>query len=142
MPKKAGVYLCWSKGLGRLLAERFHRWIKDQMGDYIDPFFSPEDIEVGRPWWESLRKEMKDNEHAILFMTREMAHAPWVIFEAGAISRNLAKSRIIPVMVDIETWDLPAPLQQLQNIDKEQVVFVGFERILILPSQAGQTGTA
>jgi hypothetical protein len=55
---------------------------------------------------------MKDTSVGIICLTRENLHAPWILFEAGGLSRGLAKQRVIPLLIDLELSDLRSPLSE------------------------------
>ena len=51
----------------------------------------------------------------MLFITPENTEAPWLLFEAGALSKNLDRSKVCPLLFgDIEPTDIKGPLEQFQ----------------------------
>ncbi len=40
--------------------------------------------------------------------------APWIMFESGALSKNVGRSKVVPILVDIETDEIRGPLTQFQ----------------------------
>jgi hypothetical protein len=58
----------------------------------VEPFVSSEDIEKGQRWNVSISKELEACSFGILFVTRENQSAPWLVFEAGALSKAFESS--------------------------------------------------
>jgi len=56
----------------------------------------------------------------VLCLTRENLSSPWMLFEAGAISKALQASRVIPLFHGLTPVDLPSPLSQFQVIITER----------------------
>lgn len=123
---KRRLYLCWSKGLGRLIAGEFRSWIKANMGTWVQPFFSELDIEGGELWSERIMGELARTRRGIVFVTREMADAPFVMFEAGALAKEFKQARVVPVLVDILPSELPGALKMLQGkaFDHDEILRV------------------
>jgi hypothetical protein len=48
---------------------------------------SDEDIDSGARWNDSIAKSLDDTHFGIVCATRENQHAPWLIFEAGALAK-------------------------------------------------------
>jgi hypothetical protein len=46
----------------------------------------------------------------VICLTEENKHAPWVLFEAGALSRGLTKNRVAPLLIDLSPQDVQGPL--------------------------------
>ncbi len=46
--------------------------------------------------------------------TRESMFAPWIMFEAGALSKNVGRSKVVPILVDMEPDEIRGPLTQFQ----------------------------
>src|SRR5205807_2140320 len=42
-------------------------------------------------------------------------NAPWLLFEAGGLSKGLTKARVCPLLVDLESKDLGPPLSQFNH---------------------------
>jgi hypothetical protein len=67
------------------------------------------------------------------FLTKENLEAPWLMFEAGALSKNVGKSHTIPLLFGIDATDIKGPLSQFQAapFNKEEI-----RRILITLNSA------
>ncbi len=48
-------------------------------------------------------------------MTKDNQTAPWILFEAGALSKTVEKTNVVPYLIDLEPAGiLPGPLTQFQ----------------------------
>lgn len=82
----------------------------------IRPLISSKDIRAGSRWPIELAKLLDESQFGILCVTRENMNAPWLLFEAGALSKSLDEGRVIPYLLDLEASDLRGPLSQFQAV--------------------------
>jgi len=76
---------------------------------------SEEDIASGVRWLDSIAVELSVSSFGIIVLTLENQTKPWLIFEAGALSRTVPENRVVPLLVDFKTQsDLLPPLSQFQ----------------------------
>jgi len=75
---------------------------------------SEADIEAGERWAQSVAKELAASNFGIVCVTSENVSSPWVLFEAGALTRSLESSRVVPLLLDLEFSDISGPLAQFQ----------------------------
>ena len=108
------VFICWSGSTSKRLAEIFRDWIPAVI-QAIKPYFSPEDIEKGARWLPEISRELEESVAGIICLTRDNLEAPWIMFEAGALSKSVKRARIIPLLFDIEATDIKGPLLQFQT---------------------------
>jgi len=54
--------------------------------------------------------KLKEITVGILCLTRNNIDAPWILFEAGALSKGLTKSRVCPLLIDLSHQELKPPL--------------------------------
>lgn len=88
------------------------------------PYFSTDDIEKGTRGNTMLAKELEEAGIGILCLTRENLEASWIMFEAGALSKSLDKSRVCPILFgSLGTTDLQGPLTNFQaaKFNKEEM---------------------
>jgi hypothetical protein len=88
------------------------------------PYVSSEDIDKGARWSTDIAKELEDSRYGIICVTRENMEAPWVNFEAGALSKVFDKSFVTPFLFDLKRSDVQGPLLQFQSTicDKDDVL--------------------
>lgn len=101
------VFISWSKPLSNQIAINLADWLK-VIDRNVEPFVSSEGIEAGEIWLTRLMTELNETSIAILCLTPENFLAPWISFEAGAISKSLGvKSNVIPILFGLKNSDLP-----------------------------------
>lgn len=107
------VFLSWSGDLSRELAEALRDWLPAVLQS-IKPFFTPNDIEKGARWNKDISQELEESSFGIFCLTRENLAKPWIMFEAGALSKRIDSSRVCPVLFGVDSADLEGPLVQFQ----------------------------
>lgn len=106
------VFVSWSGELSKLVAKELSDWLPSIIQS-VEVFYSPEDIQKGENWDSRLTKELEDSKYGIVCLTKENVLAPWIHFEAGALSKSL-DSRTSALMIDIVTSDIQGPLSRFQ----------------------------
>jgi hypothetical protein len=43
-------------------------------------------------------------------------NSPWILFEAGALSKSLVNGRVVPFLIDIQPEEMNGPLSQFQAV--------------------------
>lgn len=107
------VFISWSGEFSRKVAERLSIWIPTIIQS-VDVFYSPDDIAKGENWGNRLSDELEQSNFGIVCLTPENVTAPWIHFEAGALSKA-ANSRVSAIMLGITPSDIKGPLARLQN---------------------------
>jgi len=115
------IFISWSGTRSRALAEVLHGWLQRVLG--IKPFMSSEDIEKGKRWSDIITRSLEDHDVGIICVTPENTKSPWLLFEAGAISKNRENSRTIPLLLGLSPNELDGPLKGFQatTIQKKDV---------------------
>lgn len=107
------VFISWSGDTSNQVAEALSRWLPMVL-QQVKCFFSPKDIEKGARW--ALRMDQLEGASVgVLCLTRENLGAPWMLFEAGAMSRALQTSNVCPLLFGLEPNDVAGPLAQFQS---------------------------
>lgn len=107
------VFISWSGETSRSLAEIMHRWLPSVI-QAAKPYFSPDDMAKGARWSTEIAKELESSQVGILIVTRENLEAPWLMFEAGALSKNIGQAKVSPILFEVEPADIKGPLVQFQ----------------------------
>jgi hypothetical protein len=107
------VFLSWSGTISRDLAAALHEWIP-LVVQCARPFISTGDIEKGKRWSDVLGDELSKSGYGIVCVTRDNYAAPWLHFEAGAISKAIDKSYVSPLLFGIDPSEISGPLTQFQ----------------------------
>lgn len=100
------VFLSWPGGRSKAIAEVMRNWLPSVL-QAVRPYFSPDDVSKGSRWSSEIAKELEASRVALLFITPENPDAPWLVFEAGALSTNLDRSKVCPLLFgEIEPTDI------------------------------------
>ena len=80
------------------------------------------DIDQGEHWDLKLTSVLSDSNFGIVCLTPENLNNPWVLYEAGAISKSL-KSRTWILLFNLKSSDITGPLSrfQLTNVNEDSV---------------------
>lgn len=116
------VFLSWSGTKSHRVAMVFRDWLPSVIQE-ITPYVSSEDIDKGARWSTDIAKELEDSTFGILCVTKENINAPWLTFEAGALSKTMDKSFVSPFLFDIKRSAVDGPILQFQStiFEKEDV---------------------
>jgi hypothetical protein len=95
------------------LAEVFKQWLPGVI-QAVKPYYSPDDITKGARWSSEIAKILEESRVGIICVTRTNIDAPWIMFEAGALAKNLERGKVAPILFGVEPTDLTGPLVQFQ----------------------------
>jgi len=95
------------------VAEALRDWLPFVL-NAVDPWMSAEDIEAGAKWQGVVSGKLQESNFSIICLTPENLNAPWVLFEAGALSKH-DQSRVCTYLFSLEYQDVKPPLSQFQH---------------------------
>ena len=110
------VFISWSGTGARDFALFLRGWIR-QVVQAVQPFMSEQDIGKGTRNLLEMSQELEAVQFGIVVVTRDNVAAPWINFEAGAISKSLGTGRLVPLLLDVGKADVVGPLAQFQAVD-------------------------
>jgi len=109
------VFLSWSKEPSQAIAAAMHTWLQDVIQS-LDPWMSDQDIQSGERWAATIGAELQNHNFGILVLTAENQLEPWINFEAGALSKMIGTSRVVPYLFGFTLPNLSAgPLTQFHG---------------------------
>ncbi|MGX9772560.1 hypothetical protein ACWYXN_03520 [Janthinobacterium aestuarii] len=116
------VFLSWSGLTSHKTAIIFRDWLPSVIQSIV-PYVSSEDIDKGARWSTDIAQELEDSSFGILCVTKENVHAPWLTFEAGALSKTMEKASVSPFLFDIKRSEVSGPILQFQStiFEKEDI---------------------
>lgn len=116
------VFISWSGELSNKLAEAVREWLPVVL-QFVKLYFTPSDVEKGTKWESDVLFELNSSDIGIICLTKENLNKPWILFESGALSKNLEKARVCTLLFDVEPTDLKGPLTIFQNTRFKKVDF-------------------
>ncbi|MBV1928231.1 MAG: toll/interleukin-1 receptor domain-containing protein [Gammaproteobacteria bacterium] len=108
------VFLSWSGDISHKVAIVLRDWLPSVIQS-IEPYVSSEDIDKGARWSTDIASELEDSTYGILCVTKDNLHAPWLTFEAGALSKTMDKSYVSPFLFNIKRAEVNGPILQFQS---------------------------
>jgi TIR domain-containing protein len=114
------VFIHWSGNHSKQLGEAIRGWLPNVL-QFVKPYFSPADIDKGARWANEISQELEQSKIGIIAMTEEALTSPWIMFEAGAISKVVGEARVCPIVFGIAKTDLVGPLKMFQAIEFNKV---------------------
>jgi hypothetical protein len=130
------VFISWSGDASLKMAQALSSFLREVLQN-AKPFLSME-IEKGATWFPQISAELEASDYGILCLTPNNLTSAWMMFEAGALSKKLAKdrdtTRVVPLLLRVAPTTVTRPLSMFQsaNADKEGVrkIVQGINRIL------------
>src|ERR1051326_1201012 len=80
------VFISWSGPLSQKLAAMLRVWLPSVI-QVVKPYYSPDDINKGTRWAAEISKELEESQVGLLCITPDNLYSPWIMFEAGALSK-------------------------------------------------------
>ena len=99
------VFLSWSGHKSHQVALAFRDWLPSVIQS-VTPYVSSEDIDKCARWSTDIAKELENSSFGILCVTKDNIEAPWLLFEAGALSKMMGKSAVCPFLFDIKMSEI------------------------------------
>lgn len=108
------VFLSWSGDVSHKVALALRDWLPSVIQDVV-PYVSSEDIDKGTRWSSDIAGELEESSFGILCVTKENLGAPWLCFEAGALSKTIDKAYVSPFLFNIKRSEVSGPILQFQS---------------------------
>lgn len=106
------IFISWSGVLSKKVAEHLSIWIQDTLQG-TKTWISTEDIDKGTFWFSEISDTLAEAKYGILCLTPDNLSNPWILFEAGALSKGLSKNKVCPFLINLSPSQLVPPLSQL-----------------------------
>lgn len=109
------VFISWSGDRSKKVAAALRDWLP-MVVQTAAPWMSEEDIEKGSRGLDDIGKALASMGVGIICLTPENLEKPWILFEAGALSKALGdKTRVCPFLLgDLRPENVKAPLGMFQ----------------------------
>lgn len=117
---KRRVFISWSGTPSRMVASALREWLPQILQNTI-PFMSEHDIAKGSRGQDEIAAQLRDAALGIVCLTPGNLGAPWILFEAGALSNSLAERELVcPYLIGLRKQDVAPPLSlfQLASADR------------------------
>lgn len=112
------LFISWSGSPSREIASLLKDWICEVIQE-IDAFLSDEDISKGARWGAELTEKLGGTSEGVICVTNSNLRAPWLNFEAGALSKLTESASVRPLLFGITKSDVQGPLSGFQMTSSE-----------------------
>lgn len=113
------VFISWSGDKSKAVGQALYDWLPNVV-QAARPWMSNNDIDKGTLWRTGLAKELDLTSVSIICLTPENLKAPWIHFEAGALSKQQASTYVCTVLFNLKPIDVGEPLSQFQTTLAEE----------------------
>ena len=111
---KSHVFISWSGIRSKRVATALRVWLVDVL-HHVETFVSEEDVGKGTRGLEVIRAELERASSGVICLTPENVNAPWILYEAGALSNSLGGGELVcPLLIGLRKADVTGPLSQFQ----------------------------
>jgi TIR domain len=111
------VFLSWSGARSKAVAEAMQGWLS-QVIQTLEPWLSS-DIEKGSKWGHEISDKLERSTVGIICLTSENLNAPWLLFEAGALSKT-KDAYVCTLLLGLDPAQILQPLAQFQSTTFEK----------------------
>jgi hypothetical protein len=108
------TFISWSGPRSKAVAEAIRQWLPKVIQS-ARPWMSGEDISAGARWLTDVSGTLNNAKVGIICVTPENQHNPWLLFEAGALSKTLEQTKVCPLTFDMTPGQIKGPLSQFQG---------------------------
>lgn len=114
------IFLSHSGTRSLHLAKLFQEWLPNVIQN-VEPWIS-DDIKKGRLWRSEISTALEDTKIGIICLTQTNLIEPWILFEAGALSKT-RDANVSTFLLDNEPSDISGPLSDFQHtvFDKDDI---------------------
>jgi hypothetical protein len=113
------VFISWSGTRSEAVAQALRDCLPLVI-QVLRPWISVSDIEKGTRWSTEFASSLEKCSVGIICLTPKNLNAPWLLFEAGAISKKLENTYVIPYLFEFNPAQLAGPLTQFQAVKSEK----------------------
>jgi hypothetical protein len=115
------VFISWSGPRSQAVAQTLRTWLKDIM-QAVDPWISSADIDKGSRWSSKLARALEDTHIGVICLTPENLTAPWLLFEAGALSKlhTAQNAHVCTYLIGMPYAAVTGPFTEFQHTSATQ----------------------
>jgi hypothetical protein len=108
------VFISCSGKRSKHVAKALYGWLPNVIQS-VKPWMAAENIDAGARWSDEVAAKLLENCFGIICLTKDNQTKPWIMFEAGALSKVVTNVRVVPYLIDMQGTDIDdGPLTQFQ----------------------------
>ena len=108
------IFVSWSGTQSHEAATALKNWLPYIFTD-AQVFVSSEDIRKGKRWLSEISKELSTTNFGIVCLTQDNLESPWILFEAGALSKLKSAQVCTLLFGNLRNADVEGPLSNFQS---------------------------
>ena len=108
------IFISWSGKRSHALAIALREWVP-RVIQSLKPWISDYELNKGIRWSDEIGKALSKYSIGLICVTPENQNSPWLLFEAGALSKQMEYAKICPILLGMKASDLKGPLNQFQS---------------------------
>jgi len=108
------IFISWSGVRSKYIANALRDWLPNVI-QATTCFISTQDIAKGTRGGNVIMENLEQANIGIICLTPENLTAPWVLFEAGALSKLSSSAYVCTYLFDLEPSNIAPPLGQFQH---------------------------
>src|SRR5690349_13184449 len=93
-------FISWSGECSRAVASILRNWLPDVIHN-VEPWMSVSDIAAGDRWGSQVQHMLKECRFGVICVTPDNLTAPWLMFEAGALSKAIQVTYVCPFLIGL-----------------------------------------
>jgi hypothetical protein len=132
------IFISWSGEQSLAVAEALRSWLPRVL-QAVKPYLSVEDTAKGAYWVSEVKNQLDAAAFGIICLTPENLEAPWINFEAGALSKSFERGSVTPFLFRVAPGDFTGPLTQFQVTEAKKPLDV-LRLVKHLDSACGERG--
>jgi RNA polymerase sigma factor (sigma-70 family) len=116
------VFISWSGERSQAVANALRDWLAVVIQS-IELWMSQQDISAGQRWGVEIANNLRESNFGIICLTSENKDSRWLLFESGALAKQLDESRVVPLLLGMQMSDIEPPLSQFQakKVEKDGI---------------------
>jgi hypothetical protein len=108
------IFISWSGTQSHAAATALKSWLPYIFAD-AQVFVSSEDIRKGKRWLPEISKQLSTTNFGIVCLTPDNLESPWILFEAGALSKLKSAQVCTLLFGNLRNADVEGPLSNFQS---------------------------
>lgn len=112
------VFISWSGTRSEYIANELRTWLPNLL-QAVQPFVSTQDIKKGDRGLKVIANQLESTDVGIICLTPENLDKPWILFEAGALSKSSA-AYVCTFLYKVESTNIRPPLGEFQFTKDEK----------------------
>ena len=113
------IFLSWSGENSKTVATALDKWLRLVFSE-VKPWMSDRAIEAGTRWGKELDRQLENTHLGVLCLSHYNLTSPWMIFEAGALSKSVDTSLVIPYCIGVSPEEVQGPLSRFQGVPADK----------------------